>query len=124
MYLPIGNAVVALQADTGREIWRYPVQGLIRRGVTYWPGDGKLKPRIFYSTGNALVALDAATGKIATGFGEAGVAKIDGTAFSYPPTAFKNVLLIGANTPENPQGPSGNSRAYDARTGKKLWEFN
>jgi quinoprotein glucose dehydrogenase len=124
MYLPIGNAVVALQADSGREIWRHPVKGLARRGVTYWPGDGKLKPRIFYSTGNALVALEAATGKLDVGFGKGGTAAIAGTSYGYPPTAFKNVLLIGANTPENPQGPSGNSRAYDARTGEKLWEFN
>src|SRR6478752_7128900 len=87
MYLPLGNAVVALDAATGREIWRHPVaNGTARRAVSWWPGDGTLKPRLFYSTGNALVALDAATGQIDTGFGD--------------------------------------SRAYDARTGKKLWQFH
>ncbi|HZV57682.1 MAG TPA: PQQ-binding-like beta-propeller repeat protein [Sphingobium sp.] len=124
MYLPIGNAVVALQADSGREIWRHPVQGLVRRAVSYWPGDGKIKPRIFYSTGGALVALNAATGQLDKGFGKDGIAPIDGTPYSYPPSVYKNVLVIGANTAEMPKGPSGNSRAYDARTGKKLWEFN
>ncbi len=124
MYLPIGNAVVALQADSGKEIWRHPVKGLARRGVTYWPGEGRMKARIFYSTGNAIVALNAATGKLDTAFGEGGSAAIDGTPYSYPPSIYKNVLVIGANTAEMPRGPSGNSRAYDARTGKKLWEFN
>ena len=34
MYLPLGNAVVALEAHTGRELWRHPVEGTIRRSVT------------------------------------------------------------------------------------------
>jgi quinoprotein glucose dehydrogenase len=125
MYLPLGNAVVALDATSGREIWRHPVTtGMVRRAVSWWPGDGALKPRIFYSTGSALVALDAATGQIDAAFGENGTAPIEGTPYSYPPSVFRNVLLIGANNAEMPRGPAGNSRAYDARTGKKLWEFN
>ncbi len=41
MYLPSGNRVVALEADTGKEIWRYELpEGLASfRGVAYWPGD-------------------------------------------------------------------------------------
>jgi quinoprotein glucose dehydrogenase len=125
MYLPLGNAVVALEAHTGRELWRHPLKGsTARRAVAYWPGDGKLKPRIFYSTGAGLTALSAATGEVDTTFGESGSIEYGGTPFSYPPTVFKNVLVIGANTAEMPVGPSGNSRAFDARTGKKLWEFN
>ncbi|MCB5426433.1 PQQ-binding-like beta-propeller repeat protein [Altererythrobacter sp. CC-YST694] len=124
MYLPLGNAVVALEADTGKEIWRHPVRGMVRRGVSYWPGEGRLKPRIFYSVGNAIVALDAATGKLDTAFGKGGSAAIEGSPYSYPPSVYKNVLVIGANTAEMPRGPSGNSRAFDARTGQKLWEFN
>src|SRR5690606_20927375 len=51
MYLPLGNAVVALEADTGKEIWRHEVQGaLVRRAVSYWPGAGETEPRIFYSS--------------------------------------------------------------------------
>jgi len=124
MYITIGNAIVALEAHTGKELWRTPVKGMVRRGVAYWPGEGKLKARIFYSTGNGLTALDAKTGKLDATFGTAGSIEYGGTPYSYPPTLYKNVLLIGANTPEMPMGPSGNSRAYDARTGKKLWEFN
>jgi len=125
MYMPLGNAVVAVEGHTGREVWRHPVQGgLVRRGVTYWAGDGALSPRIFYSTGGAIVALDPATGQVDTTFGQNGSIEIDGTPYSYPPTIYKNVMMIGANTAEMPRGPSGNSRAYDARTGAKLWEFN
>ncbi len=125
MYVPLGTAVVALEAHTGREIWRHAVEGgLVRRAVTYWPGDGQLQPRIFYGTGPGMTALSAATGEVDTAFGDNGSITYEGTPYSYPPTLFKNVLLIGANTPEDPKGPSGNSRAYDARTGEKLWEFN
>jgi quinoprotein glucose dehydrogenase len=124
MYLPLGNAVVALDPTSGRELWRHPVKGLVRRAVSYWPGDGKLKPRIFYSTGPAITALDPKTGEIDTRFADQGVLTIDGSPYPYPPSIYKNVLLIGAQTAEMPHGPSGDSRAYDARTGKKLWQFH
>jgi len=125
MYLPVGNAVVALEAHTGKELWRHRVTGgLVRRAVSYWPGQGRVGPRIFYNTGSAITALSPKTGQIDRSFGENGSIKIDGTPYSYPPSIYKNVMLIGASNAEMPRGPSGNSRAYDAVTGKKLWEFN
>ena len=36
---------------------------------------------------------------------------------------YRNVVIIGANVNEVPQGPAGNPRAFDVVTGKKLWEF-
>src|SRR5207253_5635860 len=53
MYLPLGNAVVALDPTTGQELWRHVLgpRETARRAVSYWPGDGKLKPRLFYATG-------------------------------------------------------------------------
>jgi len=125
MYLPLGNAVVALEAHTGREIWRHKVDGgLVRRAVSYWPGDGEIGARIFYSTGSAIVALKPATGEIDTSYGDGGSSEIDGTPYSYPPSIYHNVMVIGANTAETSRGPSGDSRAYDARTGRKLWQFH
>ena len=125
MYLPLGNAVVALDAATGEELWRHKVeQGLVRRAVSYWPGEGAIGPRLFYSTGTALVALDPATGGIDTDYGDRGSSQIDGTPYGYPPSIYGNVMVIGANTQEDSFGPSGDSRAYDARTGKKLWQFH
>src|SRR5437868_75004 len=41
MYLPAGDRVVALDPETGKEIWTHELQsGLASfRGVAYWPGD-------------------------------------------------------------------------------------
>jgi quinoprotein glucose dehydrogenase len=124
MYLPLGNAVVALDPTSGKELWRHPVQGLVRRAVSYWPGDKGIKPRIFYSTGDTITALNVRTGEVDPTFADKGNLKIDGTPYPYPPSVYKNVLVIGASTAEMPKGPSGDSRAYDARTGKKLWQFH
>ncbi|GAA0270760.1 glucose/quinate/shikimate family membrane-bound PQQ-dependent dehydrogenase [Alteraurantiacibacter aestuarii] len=125
MYLPTGNGVIALEAHTGRELWHHVPDGaLIRRAVSWWPGDGATGPRIFYSFGSGIRALDARTGEVDRTFGDNGEILFGGTPYSYPPSIFGNVMVIGANTAEMPRGPSGNSRAYDARTGRKLWEFN
>ena len=124
LYLPTGNAVVALEADTGREVWRYPVtEGLARRTVSWWPGDGDHPARIFFSSGKSLIALNAKTGELDTGFGMDGGVGL-GVPYNGPPTVYKNVLIVGANTPEKPVGDPGDSRAFDARTGEKLWEFH
>src|SRR5690606_17441024 len=75
-------------------------------------------------TGNEITALDPETGDVDESFGQDGSVKFEGTPYGYPPTIYKNVMLIGASTAEMSRGPSGNSRAFDARTGEKLWEFN
>jgi quinoprotein glucose dehydrogenase len=124
MYLPLGNAVVALEADSGKELWRHPVTGLVRRAVSYWPGDGETGARIFYSTGSQIIALNPATGEIDTGYADGGSSEIDGTPYPYPPSIYHNVMVVGASTAEMSKGPSGDSRAYDARTGAKLWQFH
>jgi quinoprotein glucose dehydrogenase len=123
LYLPIGNAVIALDGASGREIWRHQVKGLARRAVSYWPGDKGHAPRIFYSNGGNIVALDAATGQPVASFGKAGSLTLD-VPYNGPPTIYRNVLIVGANTAEMQVGQSGNSRAFDAVTGAKLWEFN
>src|SRR5271156_1013555 len=42
MYLPAGNRVLALEPETGKEIWTYqrPTGLVSARGVAYWSGDG------------------------------------------------------------------------------------
>jgi quinoprotein glucose dehydrogenase len=40
------------------------------------------------------------------------------------PLIYKDVAVVGANTLPGPIGAPGNARAYDARTGAKLWEFS
>ena len=45
--------------------------------------------------------------------------------YDSPPVVYKNALIVGANTGEAPAtGLPGNTRAYDARSGAKKWEFH
>ena len=70
------------------------------------------------------MAVSALTGESVLGFGKDGEVDMV-VAYNSPPTVYKNLLFVGANVPEQPAtGPSGNTRAYDARTGEKVWEFN
>ena len=92
------------------------------RGLGYWPGDATLGARVLFMAGNRLWALDAATGKPAAGFGEEGSVST-GVGFGGTPTVYRNVAIIGAASLEVPQGDPGNPRAFDVRSGKKLWEF-
>ena len=76
-----GFAIVALDATTGIERWRFqlpvPTQpGLedapARRGLVYWPGDGQLGPRLVFASGRWLYALDPLTGRPVENFGTEG----------------------------------------------------
>src|SRR2546428_5085539 len=69
MYLPAGDRVVALEPETGKEIWKYALkEGLASfRGVSYWPGDRSNPPRIFFTTARKMMALNAVTGEPSTG---------------------------------------------------------
>jgi glucose dehydrogenase len=136
MYLAAGNSVVALQPETGKEIWRYDRKnGLVSsRGVAYWSGDAGASPRIFFTSGHQMVALSAKTGLPDPGFGTGGEITMD-VPFAEVPTIYRDIIVVGANvygpgeTNLHPQdevwgGIPGDSRAYDARTGKKLWTFH
>ena len=40
------------------------------------------------------------------------------------PLVFKHIVIVGSNNGEVTQGPSpGDTKAFDARTGKQLWTF-
>jgi len=79
MYMPSGNRVVALEPETGKEIWRHELaEGLASfRGVAYWPGDGSLPARILFTSLRKLIALDAKTGKLDVEFGTNGQVQLD-----------------------------------------------
>src|SRR5215472_2086600 len=101
MYLPAENRVLALDAATGKEIWKFevpagPAGGLSRRGVTYWPGETNIPARIFATAGRRLLALNATTGEAVLGFGDKGEVDLV-VPYNSPPTLYKNVLLVGAN---------------------------
>ena len=125
MYLPAVDRVVALEATTGAEIWQHAVDdgAPSRRGVAYWPGANGTPARIIFTAGRRLVALDAATGTLAADFGQSG--EVDMVVpYNSVPLVYENIVVVGANTPRGTIGGIGNARAYDARTGAKLWEFS
>jgi quinoprotein glucose dehydrogenase len=132
--------VVALEPETGREVWSYavatPGQPSLR-GVEYWPGDGKTGPRVVFGTRDGyLIALEAKTGKPATGFGENGVVNmrtpeiLNGSpnanlGMTSPPIVYRNLVITGSATQEFPaKGAAGDVRAWDVRTGKLVWTFH
>ena len=82
MYAPtVGRAIVAVDAVTGKEKWRFQLEtpprlGLedapARRGLLYWAGVAGHGPRIVFSCGNWIYALDPETGRPLADFGRAG----------------------------------------------------
>lgn len=126
MYITSGNRVVALEPETGKEVWTYTVTGgqPSQRGVAFWPGDEGNPPRIIFTAGRKLIALNATTGKLDPGFGKEGEVDMV-VGYGGVPTIFKNSVMVGAATGEYvPLGTAGDSRGFDARTGAKLWEFH
>jgi quinoprotein glucose dehydrogenase len=127
MYLPVrGHEVLALDAATGDEIWRSALpgtQGTEARGVAYWPGDDALSPRILVTAGPTLIALDAASGAPVREFGRDGVVQI-AVPWRGVPLIYGNLAILGARAGENALGMPGDTRAFDVRTGKHVWNFH
>ncbi len=125
MYLPAADRVVALEPETGRELWRHQVAdgAPSRRGVAYWPGEDDTPARIIFTAGPRLLALDAATGVSIESFGQGGETDM-GVPYNSVPLVSGNIVVVGANTPSGAPGGIGNARAFSARTGDKVWEFS
>jgi quinoprotein glucose dehydrogenase len=126
MYLTDVNAVLALEPETGKELWRYELASgqVSRRGVAYWPGDQNNPARVIFTAGRRMMALNAKTGKIDPGFGKEGEVDM-AVPYDSAPVVYKNMLLVGANTGEAPAtGQPGDTRGYDARTGAHVWSFH
>lgn len=129
MYVTSGDRVVALDGESGEEIWAYvvpPQEGrparVSTRGLGYWEGDAETPARILFMSGANLIAVNAKDGMPAQGFGVNGVVDV-GVPYGGTPTIYRHVAVIGAAVGEVPKGPPGNPRAFDVRTGEKLWEF-
>jgi len=151
MYLTTPSSrVIALDAETGKELWKFDPQEWRRsrgfnshRGVAYWEGrssDGKLRDRriLFGTVDGRLIALDASTGKTRTDFGRGGAVDLRagmnaadgddpswGARVTSPPVVYKDLVIVGWGLPESPaEGPSGDVRAYNVRTGAHVWTFH
>jgi glucose dehydrogenase len=74
MYLQASvNTLAAVDAATGKEIWRRQVQGTIgARGMNYWESPDHSDRRLVFVAGGYLIAINAQTGDAIAGFGESG----------------------------------------------------
>ena len=139
MYFATGGNVVALKADSGNELWKFPLRdaapgAAIRRGMTYWPGTADQSPRVLVTLGNGtLVQLDAKTGKLVPGVGTIDLVNgvMDripgGEAYTIasPVAVFKNLAIFPGRTGEhNRWGIPGDLRGFDLLTGKQVWRFH
>lgn len=140
------NVIVAADADTGKEVWRFDprldmsgVALFTCRGVAYFEtgaAGGQCGKRIIYGTLDArLLAIDAFTGEPCTGFGENGAVRLrDGLGVApdgfytvtSPPAVANGTVAIGGFVLDGVQTkePSGVIRGYDATTGKLLWSWD
>jgi quinoprotein glucose dehydrogenase len=70
------NAIVALNAATGKEIWRHTADPdtkiITNRGINYWESKDRSDRRLLFAANHMLRAIDARTGENIESFGKAG----------------------------------------------------
>ena len=132
MYVTTSDSVVALDATTGRPVWRN-TEASGTRGAAY--GDGT----IYTANDVRVMALDAKTGEFVTRFGDKGVSHALtevlqarypaleeptkwGYRFNMAPQYCDGVLVVGTAFGES-HIPGGIVLAIDGRTGRLLWKF-
>ncbi|MDF0698716.1 glucose/quinate/shikimate family membrane-bound PQQ-dependent dehydrogenase [Rhizobium sp. MC63] len=143
------NWAIALDAKTGKQKWKYDANSGMNpnrqhqtcRGVTYYadPDVAAGQPcaeRVYLPTSDArLIALDAADGKVCTGFADQGVLHLEtGMRFNpagyyystSPPVAVAGKIIIGGAVNDNysTEEQSGVIRAFDIKTGALVWNWD
>ena len=119
------SKVVALDAETGRELWKFDpkVPGetgfkaccdVVNRGAAFY--DGKI---YFGTLDGRLIALDAASGKEL--WSTVTVDQSKSYTITGAPRIAKGKVIIGNSGGE--LGVRGYVTAYDAQTGAKAWRF-
>jgi glucose dehydrogenase len=135
------STITALEPETGKVIWQYTTpQRVHGRGLAYWPGNGTVGPRLYFGMDQGyLMAVDMKTGQPAMGFGnngqidayvgvaspEVGESRRSTFTIPNPVSVYRNLIIAGARPGEvGPPQPRGDIRAWDAITGKQVWEFH
>jgi len=137
------NRVVALNPDTGAELWRYDPRAYewgrtdTHRGVATWT-DGRER-RIFINTRWRLIAIDARTGQPISTFGQGGEIDLTRNLIwevhsrlhyrnTSPPAVYKDLVIVGSAMYDRGtvyrRSPPGDVQAFDVRTGKRAWSFH
>ena len=142
------NRVVALDPASGRELWSYDPKayvagqvpngtGFVHRGVAVWRDARTRSLRILINSRDRLIELDAKNGRPVLRFGEQGfVNLLDGLQWAVdpkrytntsPPIVFGDLVIVGNGVADRliyRRDPPGDVRAYDARTGRRVWSFH
>lgn len=116
LYAPTpGEYLVALDARTGVEKWRFKGEGRpAHRGLVYWPGDGTNAARLLVAVGKDIWAINTDTGKAIESFGEGG--KVVSGQAVVAGAIYKDVFVI--------PGFAGDVWGFDIVTGARLWTFH
>jgi glucose dehydrogenase len=134
MYFPSAGALVAVDAATGKELWRK--DGMApngARGMNYWESPDRSDRRFIYLQRGAVVAVNAQNGELITSFGTEG--RVDlrdamerkpagNVGTSNPGRIFENLYIIPLPGGASYGGPPSDVHAYDVRTGKLAWIFH
>ena len=129
------KSIVALDAATGHEIWIHDaLTGMTERGINYWESADGSDRRILFNQSDYLQELDAKTGKIIRSFGKNGVVDRRDELGRNPdairvqsPTpgkVFEDLIIFGSSPGEGYFSAPGDFQAYNARTGKLVWQFH
>ena len=132
------NAVVALDAATGRQIWEHGIgdaQSMNHRGVAYWENSDRSDRRILFTAGDELQALDARTGNLVQSLGDNGKVNLKNglgrdpdslrrVQSGDPGRVFENLLILGSAPGEEYESAPGDLRAFDRGSCKLMWGFH
>ena len=132
--------LVALNAETGVEIWKFDLKTIAPagryspRGISYWPGDAQTPPRVVATTSDGLLTqVNAKNGELVRigekGYVDLKIGMTEKFGGSYnvaaPPAIFKDIAILAPATGEQGRyGIAGDVRGFDLRTGKELWRFH
>jgi len=132
MYLLGKDAIVALDAATGKQLWSHPIEGRpTDRGINYWEGKDRSDRRLIFSADGSLQEVNARTGVTINTFGNDGRVNLrdgspraQGGPTGTPGRVFENLILLGSAPGESYGSALGDLRAYDVLTGKMIWVFH
>jgi quinoprotein glucose dehydrogenase len=126
----IKGVVVALDATTGKELWR-SVEEATERGITYWENTDRTDRRLILTARGGIREIDTRTGQLITSFGTKGFVDMRtgsprrlGGPNNSPGRVFENLVIVGSNVGEGYGSPPGDIRAYDVVTGRLVWTFH
>jgi quinoprotein glucose dehydrogenase len=127
------NAIVAVDAATGKQIWTHPVEGNGpgNRGINYWESKDRSDRRLIFGAAGSLRAIDARTGAPIKTFGVDGRVNMRegsprplGGPSGTPGRVFENLFITGSTTGEGYGSAPGDIRAFDVVTGTLVWTFH